>query len=151
RKFERDKHRRGHLCLGLTAALVGWSEIAYAINSRNLGSYINVYDLHQSDEAFRNELIAEGVYCGLLVRDEDTVDDVRFSHHRLQEFFAARYLSMVPQHLNWLNLLDDPRWRETILNLAAMSGESAPIRALGEALGQVAIDTCRSTALLQSA
>jgi hypothetical protein len=112
-----------------------WARFAYQITLRNRGSAIAPGELEngqQSDESRDvTQMIRVGRHCGVLAESiEGEVPLVRFEHHRLQEYFAARYMAEVIPELNWLDKLDAPRWQETLVNLALMDGAPGALRVL---------------------
>lgn len=55
-------------------------------------------------------------------------DSVGFFHHRLQEYLAAYHLNThyeTEGGLDWDQLLDSPRWQETLINLVAIGGQKS--------------------------
>lgn len=67
----------------------------------------------------RAEAIRVARACGFLAQDEEQPGAVRFDHHRYQEFFAAHHIVTERPELDWSAILDDPRWQEVLINLAA--------------------------------
>ena len=117
-------------------ALSGWSKLAYTITSLNRGAAITVLSLSESAVAADiEELIRIGKRCGVLqeTSSEDETQ-IRFEHHRFQEFFTARYIHHFNTEIDWLSRLDAPRWQETMVNLILMGGGEDAIKTLADSI-----------------
>jgi hypothetical protein len=100
-----------------------WSRLAFFITNEHAGTSLSMQTIRQSLGVAMDVSVQAGVEAGLLVRDESDEDSVRFAHHRLQEYLTAWYLAMskdISSSLRWDQLMDSPRWQETLLNLAAI-------------------------------
>ena len=117
-----------------------WCRFAYEITCKNEGTAIPVHSLikdeYNEDTVF--EMLRIGKICGMI---EETRGDheyrIRFEHHRLQEFFTARYIHNSKQKIDWLKKLDAPCWQETIINLTLMGSHFESIYALVESVDQL--------------
>jgi hypothetical protein len=139
--------------LGFDKARLMWARIAYNVVLQNAGEYIELSEIPvpigQEDDRVR--AATEGVACGVLlveVPGSDQIERVKFAHHRFQEFLAGWYLANEPQEdaptdIDWEKVLDEPRWQETILNLAAGSETSSAIRTLAASISEPARFTRR--------
>lgn len=112
--------------------------IAYFLMERNAGPSVAVADLI-GREGWSQEQVTEfvrvGSRCGALVQSENEAGLlVRFDHHRLQEYFAARYIRGRRPAIDWLARLDEPRWQETMFNLALMGAAEEVIQTLTQAI-----------------
>lgn len=99
--------------------LADWQELAFDALQNNLGTY-----LRRSPE--RAEALRVGVLCGLLREEADGA--LRFEHHRLLEYLAARHwdaadetLAITAEHLS------NPWWRETLVLRAAVTADPATL------------------------
>ena len=141
--------------------LEGWSALAFEIARDRGGVFVEVGRLRRlwGDEHAAT-VLDTGQYSGLLTveyggkaptlggvgagRDDPVelsdVDSVGFFHHRLQEYLAAVYLSRhyeAEGGLTWDELIDSPRWQETLLNLVDIGGrESGALRVLEQTLDE---------------
>ena len=147
----------GHELPDLDACIRGWSRFAYTITARNRGAAIPVELLMGIGEGDREAvaaliaagkreavealiaagkreeveaLIAAGKRCTVLAESTQRHQhQIRFDHHRFQEYFTALHLhgeSEPPPPVDWLEVLDAPRWQETMLNLVELgSGDEA--------------------------
>jgi hypothetical protein len=118
-------------------ALAGWATFAYTITNLNRGAAIAVSTLIEnvSDGLNVEELIGIGKRCGVL--QESTSEEarqVRFEHHRFQEFFTALFLYQRQPAIVWLDKLDAPRWQETMVNLILMGGGQDAVQTLTDAI-----------------
>ena len=123
-----------------------WARFAFAATVFNLGGIIPVAVLEEGSEAASvQEMIRVGRRCGVLAESRETFGEplVRFAHHRFQEFFAARHIHVAQPPLHWLNLLDAPRWQETMLNLILMGGSEPLVRTFSDSMIELT-QTCRS-------
>jgi len=117
-----------------------WDRFAYSIFDRNMGTAIPVNLLitmgHKKDSVL--EMIRVGKVCGIIDETkEDFEYKIRFEHHRLQEYFAARYIhNSKTLKINWFEKLDAPCWQETIINLALMGSHSESVDALIDSINQ---------------
>jgi hypothetical protein len=134
-----------HNLLGKGTAFVYWQRIAFLITLANKGAWIALTrDLLECRiEAF-GRVIDEGRHCGVLVLDDSPTEleesyelnedsserRLRFTHHRFQEYFAACYLSDKSLAIDWPEVIDQPRWQETILYHAAMTHQCPAIELL---------------------
>ncbi len=123
----------------LEEALKEWARIAFTITDRNRGSAIPVELLLEGADRERREQIREliltGKTCGVLTESLQEEDhQIRFEHHRFQEYFTARWIRDSGQAIDWLDKLDAPRWQETMLNLVLMGTTEDAVLALAEAI-----------------
>lgn len=111
-----------------------WSRLAYLITSLNRGAAVQIKRLQnepnfQMDNLF--EYIRIGKRCGVLEESKDEgAKQIRFQHHRFQEFFTAYYIHHEKPKIDWLDKMDAPRWQETMLNLILMGEEPEATKAL---------------------
>src|SRR5208282_2191819 len=114
-----------------------WGRIAFKITCENRGPNIAIaalLDIGLPGERLL-EFIRVGTRCGLLDEARDAADHlIRFEHHRFQEFFCASHIRKELPALNWLPLMDAPRWQETIFNLVILGGGAAAVQALADAI-----------------
>jgi TIR domain/NACHT domain len=116
-------------------ALAGWSKFAYTITALNRGSAIGVTTLASENGFGVEELIRIGERCGVLQESNSEEErQIRFEHHRFQEFFTALFINHNQAEIAWLDKLDAPRWQETMLNLILMGGGEDAIRTLADAI-----------------
>ncbi len=115
-------------------AMREWAHVAYQITVRNLGSAIPVSELYGDDATDTrevNRLVAAGRRCGVLAESVEFHEHlIRFEHHRLQEYFAARHIHETNPDVDWLGKLDAPRWQETLVNLVLMGGGEEAVNVL---------------------
>jgi Caspase domain/NACHT domain len=78
--------------------------------------------------------MSHGLRCGLLLPVPGEEHSVRFSHHRLQEFFTGWFLAQTGKEVDWRALLDTPRWQETLLYLMSFATRQEALQTLGESL-----------------
>jgi hypothetical protein len=105
-----------------------WSWLAYQVTLRNRGSAIGATELD-------SEVVRIGRLCGVLAESAELEQPmVRFEHHRMQEYFTARYIRDENPSISWLDKLDAPRWQETIVNLLLMGGGSEAVAVLASAI-----------------
>jgi hypothetical protein len=121
-------------------AFRAWARYAYEITERNRGAAIPVEDLYEdpSDAAAverTHRMIRIGKWCGVLAESlEGTIHQIRFEHHRFQEYFAALHIREANPAVDWLGRLDAPRWQETMVNLVLMGGAEDGVLALAGAI-----------------
>lgn len=112
----------------LKATFTEWERLAYTITTRNRGAAIPSRELHDGNTPKVGQvknMIRIGKICGILEESfEEREHLIRFTHHRFQEYFAARYIHNERPQVSWLNKLDAPRWQEMMLNLILMNDES---------------------------
>lgn len=128
--------QRGQPMADAGKAFSAWSLLGFEITRRNQGALIDTAEAfavvaRSSLGSAASSLIAAGLRCGVLVEElhpEGT--SLRFSHHRLQEYFAARHLKSSDDRVDWPPLLDAPRWQETLVNLVAMGHGEPAVRSL---------------------
>jgi hypothetical protein len=119
-----------------------WSAIAFSLTQKDSGASIAVSESKDWAKPEGRASIEDGILCGVLMDDQpettgiDITRRVRFSHHRMQEYLTAYYLKNHPVEMNWLQVLDEPRWQQTILNLAVMQGHTPASETLGQWLSQ---------------
>jgi hypothetical protein len=114
-----------------------WGRFAFAITERNRGAMIPVDALIEGsmDPVAAERMIGVGKSCGILAESiEGTLYQVRFSHHRFQEYFTALYIHRVNPKISWLDKFDAPRWQETLLNLLLLGGGEEAVSALVESI-----------------
>jgi hypothetical protein len=136
-KFESVQKTRSQQTrpLGYEAAVDQWSLIALTISQRNSGESLDLQMLDKElDRSPIEAAVEEGVICGIMLRDEHEPTIIRFGHHRVQEYLAAVQLANHPRQMDWLEVLDDPRWQETALNLATITGRAQAVDALEKSL-----------------
>jgi hypothetical protein len=112
--------RRSRLSEARCAELFAdWQALAFDALHNNLGTY-----LRRTRE--RAEALRVGVLCGLLREEADGA--LRFEHHRLLEYLAARHwdaadetLAITAEHLS------NPWWRETLVLRAAVTADPATL------------------------
>jgi len=116
-------------------ALAGWSKFAYTITNSNRGSAIAVSALVSDNGLDVDDLIRVGKRCGVLQESlNENERQIRFEHHRFQEFFTALFINQRQTEVLWLDKLDAPRWQETMVNLILMGGGEDAISTLTEAI-----------------
>jgi hypothetical protein len=143
--------------LGKKEAFGRWQWIAYLITSANRGPWTTLTPSGISSDSVTHFrlVLSEGTRCGVLVLDDvsnrpadlrgvvdrsaegEPEERVRFSHHRFQEYFTARYLAEDAIAIDWLRLLDQPRWQETMINLAAITGRCPAVEALAASIAEI--------------
>lgn len=99
--------------------LADWQTLAFDALQNNLGTYLRRTPEHA-------EALRIGVLCGLLREEADGA--LRFEHHRLLEYLAARHwdaadetLAITAEHLS------NPWWRETLVLRAAVTADPATL------------------------
>lgn len=117
-----------------------WSRLAFVIAERNRGAALPVADLLAgagADGAARAlSALRAGKHCGVLAESlQGTEHQIRFQHHRFQEYFTACWIFENRLLVDWLDKLDAPRWQETMLNLALLGGADDGVAALAAAIG----------------
>jgi Cdc6-like AAA superfamily ATPase len=116
-------------------ALGGWSQIAYTITNLNRGAAIAVPTLTAEVNLDVEELIRVGKRCGIFQESLNEEErQIRFEHHRFQEFFTALFINQRQPAIAWLDKLDAPRWQETMVNVILMGGGEDAIRTLADAI-----------------
>jgi hypothetical protein len=120
-----------------------WGRLAYELTMRNRGTEIPRSDLSQFLTSEQFPAVQAGKDCGVLLEAVDVEErepvEIRFEHHRFQEFFTAYYLDKnrpVASTVNWLKKLDAPRWQETLFNLVLRGAGTEPLSALVQAIRQ---------------
>ncbi len=118
------------------------SQLAFVLMQRNRGTSASWGELRPGLAGL--DLGALGVWgqhCGLLALSagggQGSQAQVRFTHHRLAEFFAARHIQRSGAAIDWLAVMDAPRWQETLVNLALMTGAgqtAAPVAQLASVI-----------------
>jgi hypothetical protein len=116
----------------MKAAFDEWSRFAYVITNRNRGTAIPVDELKKgSNDAEVVKMIEVAKLCGVLETSrEGEVPQIRFVHHRLQEFFTAAHIRDNRPAISWLDKFDAPRWQATMVNLVLMEGGGEAVEAL---------------------
>lgn len=113
-----------------------WSHMAFLITRYDGGVYVaRSLLLARLGEETAEEALRIGVHCGLLIVEPGAKAQVRFSHHRLQEYLTALHLArpegLPPdQSVDWSAVLDVARWQEVLINLVSISGSVAAIETL---------------------
>src|ERR1043165_2866290 len=116
-------------------ALAGWSKFAYTITTLNRGAAIGVPALVSENGIDVEVLIRVGKRCGVLQESLNEEErQIRFEHHRFQEFFTALYINQHQTEIAWLEKVDVPRWQETMLNVILMGGGEDAIQTLADAI-----------------
>lgn len=126
--------------LGFEEVRRHWGRFAFDLTRKAAEQFITVAQGAGRQRALL--AIEEGIKSGVLRGDipgSAAPERVQFAHHRLQEFLAGWHLATDPeaaarQGVEWDTVLDEPRWQETILNLAAASGTSAAVSVLAESI-----------------
>ena len=108
------------------------SEFAFLITSQISGAFGTVTGLDwNSDPAEAADSLEIGKRAGLLLPSPGQEESFRFSHHRLQEFLTAYYISKNPSlELDWDQLLAVPRWQETLIYLISIDQETRALDTL---------------------
>jgi hypothetical protein len=138
------------------AAKEALAQVAFAIATVGGGSYIDVRQLNDIlGDKFAEVVLRIGFGSGILSIDPYKKvnfeserrmgvlmpdESVGFFHHRIQEYLCAYHLSNADDRsvLDWDQLLDNPRWQETVLHLALMpKSGSAPWAVLRNSLEEV--------------
>jgi hypothetical protein len=65
--------------------------------------------------------LAAGFKAGILIT-EGVQKKLRFSHHRYQEYFTARYIVDSRPPVNWDQIIDSQRWQEILLLVVSLGG-----------------------------
>lgn len=109
-------------------------ELALLITERNLGRAIPVAEwLARAPHADVATIMTVGRTLGVLAGSSDG-QQVRFDHHRLQEYFTALHLCRARPDIPWLDKLDVPRWQETMVNLVLLGRGDAAVEVLAAAV-----------------
>jgi hypothetical protein len=114
-----------------------WATLAFLITNRNAGTTVEFGELEASLGAHRplRAAIVLGRRCGVLAEVEDHERCLlRFAHHRMQEFFAARHIATVRPEIDWSAKLTVPRWQETLVNLAVSDVATPALQFLVETM-----------------
>ncbi|NML16922.1 TIR domain-containing protein [Azohydromonas caseinilytica] len=112
------------------------SRLAFILMQRNLGTSATLSEIQKElPDIDVITLIFVGTRCGFLEQSlNQSVPRVRFAHHRLQEFFAARHLRHSSTEFDWLTVMDAPRWQETLINYIQLGGRQEPVEQLAESV-----------------
>ncbi len=126
-------------------AFRAWARFAFLITERNRGSAVPVEILLEGADPQTKprilDMIHAGTWCGVLAESFPGAErQVRFEHHRFQEYFTALWIAEKAPSIQWLDKLDAPRWQETMLNLVLMGGAEDGVQALATAIGADVID-----------
>jgi hypothetical protein len=117
----------------------GLALLAYKITSQYAGTVGSLWLLEETlGSSLAVETVQFGREAGLLVSNPGNETEMRFSHHRLQEFFTALYLSEPSHEVNWSSLIDIPRWQETLLNLVSLQSADDALAVLQRSIDEVA-------------
>jgi hypothetical protein len=110
--------------------------LAFVLMRRNLGTSASLAELRAELPAIDLASLATlGQRTGLLALSTGAATpQLRFAHHRLGEFFAARHICRARVAIDWLALMDAPRWQETLLNATLMSQHVEPVQQLARQL-----------------
>jgi hypothetical protein len=114
-----------------------WGRIAFQLAIAHRGVVISAATLSEALGPDDTDLgIKLGRATGLLevslVPQADQDDtSVKFEHHRAAEFFTAYHISTTNEPVEWEELFNYPRWRETLLHVLVRGG-SADARAVVE-------------------
>jgi CHAT domain/NACHT domain len=138
RKWEAEKAEQPNLPSD-QEAFHTWSRFAWWISERNLGTMIDVESLREdragADEEALEEAIRAGTLCGVLLETwGGKTHQIRFRHQQYQEYFAARWIYKQEVGIDWSTKLDDPRWQETLFDLAILGGGEDGLAALAETI-----------------
>jgi len=110
-------------------------QLALSITQQNRGTDIAVYNVMALFGQRTNLLIETGRMCGVLQQSlNDNTPLIRFEHQRAQEYFTAYAIVKTKIKIDWTKLLEQPRWQETLVNIAQMDVESTPLSVLRENL-----------------
>lgn len=122
---------------GQAALEAALAELAFLITERNRGRAIAVeeWTARTAETEDVPAVIRVGRTLGILTESKDA-GQVRFDHHRLQEYFTALHLCLAQTSVAWLDKLDVPRWQETMINLALLGHGEVAVRVLADALGE---------------
>ncbi|WP_213958724.1 TIR domain-containing protein [Variovorax sp. dw_954] len=110
--------------------------LAFVLMDRNQGTSASLVDLRPALPGVDVDALAQvGMRCGLLSGSSGAGSmRLRFAHHRLQEFFAARHIRRSGVDVHWQTAIEAPRWQETLVNYVLMRGRSEPVEQLGSAI-----------------
>ena len=114
----------------------GCARLAYMITRAHAGTVGDVTKLARELGGDAGETaIGMAEKCGFLLREPDQPSRVVFSHHQLQEFFTAVHLSKSgDREIPWKDLLEHPRWQETLICLSSIAPRVTGIQVLSESL-----------------
>ncbi|HWU87456.1 MAG TPA: NACHT domain-containing protein, partial [Kofleriaceae bacterium] len=122
---------------GQTALEAALAELAFLITERNRGRVIAVeeWTARAAETEDAPAVISVGRTLGILAESKDA-GQVRFDHHRLQEYFTALHLCRAQASVAWLDKLDVPRWQEVMINLVLLGHGEVAVRVLADELGE---------------
>jgi hypothetical protein len=153
--YAQQENENGRTTLRLETLISIWARAAFLITYANESAYLDIGKLRRNHAA---KAVEDGTHCGMLVQDEVEGGGFRFAHHRFQEYFTALYISKFAnfraadhEKVVWLSVLDEPRWQETILNLASLSGPMEAILALRNSIARERFNNQAPTNILQRA
>ncbi|CAK8713452.1 hypothetical protein KKHLCK_02490 [Candidatus Electrothrix laxa] len=118
-----------------------WGQLALFITEQNQGTDIDLHEVQGKLGERADIVIDAGRACGVLHRS--LVQDsrlIRFEHHRAQEYFAACGIIASKKKIPWKKRLDLPRWQETLVNVAQLNAQAAPLSILTERLQLIGSD-----------
>lgn len=127
--FARPRDAAGQPLTGLDppAHFDAWARLAYRITVLHAGTSVALGQLGPEwSGGWEASVIKHALRCGLLVLDESDEQAIRFSHHRLQEYLTAKFLSSYGDEradVDWNSLIDTPRWQEILIDLASIQQE----------------------------
>jgi hypothetical protein len=121
----------------------GWEALAYEVMLQKEGTCLSCRELDALVIALAMPLhVTLAEKSGLLrpeLSDEAGNSEInggtlRFSHHQIQEYLAAKYLiaHYRERKLNWASLIDSPRWQQTLMHAASINPTSLPALAVLE-------------------
>lgn len=87
-------------------------------------------DMGTASPERRAEALRAARTCGFLADSEERLGQIRFDHHRYQEYFAAHHIASNRLEIDWLAVADDPGWQEVLINLVASRSGSHAFEAL---------------------
>ena len=107
-----------------------WAELAYRMTSDRGSVYLNPSGLREDwGDKRTDRAVDSALESGLmfLVDMKEGEAAVRFAHHRLQEYLTARHIAAdedAADRIEWDEVVDSPRWQETLLSLISMQGRA---------------------------
>jgi V8-like Glu-specific endopeptidase len=119
-----------------------WGRLALFITRQNQGTDIGIHEVRALFGQRTDSLVEAGRTCGVLQRTLDHDPPlIRFDHHRAQEYFTACGIVGSNAEIDWNQLLDLPRWQETLVNVAQMDAQAAPLSVLADSLKAIGCDS----------
>lgn len=133
RRLAAEQSRWKHIGVTSDEIVDSLTKLGYLMSeSRGIGTSIHFNEAvklltDQSGEDARvAELLRASVQAKLLLQNSDH-HLLQFSHHRLQEYFAARYATInIPWQSNTISkFTDDLWWREILIMMMGMKGDQS--------------------------